>query len=456
MSDKIWRFQGQLQENENRVITSASGTVSEINQGETPSLDIKSENGQLYIDLKVPTKKVESFDIGGVGQQFTIDGSPTSANGQNYGEIFNDYTNNTAGGLWSHAVGYGSKADYPYQAVFGKFNDNKKNNVFEIGYGNNTSNRNNIFEVDKEGNVVIDGDITNGKGISLNSLDSNKLDKVQFDYLVSESQPRIHRLTNKDIITVTTTETVLVNNEDFLTTTATNPLFWATVAFTLSTNAIVTFKYYLDGVLQSDDTIVETYTAGAHFASLFNVYEMEENYSGTLKVTMTVSAGTATINEYAFKGALYIQGVGITAAFAGKLKFTDGFGLFNINPQPVSALSFRDRVQIETGSPINNGLIDRVQYLNVRPQKISMCGFTDTFGTNVPIVNNNYVLDVSKSKFYQYDKDNILIKDSAFVLNTDYEYVSEIQETDFGKVSILEIKTDDKLQIESVVIESNG
>ena len=34
-----------------------------------------------------------------------------------------------------------------------------------------------------------------------------------------------------------------------------------------------------------------------------------------------------------------------------------------------------------------------------------------------------------------------------------YEYISEIQETDFGKISVLEIKTDDKLQIESVVIE---
>lgn len=453
MSDKIWRFQGQLQENENRVITSASGTVSEINQGETPSLDIKSENGQLYLDLKVPTKKVETFDIGGVGKQFTIDGSPTSSNGQKYGEIFNDYDNNTAGGLWSHAVGYGSKADYPYQAVFGKFNDNKKNNVFEIGYGNNTLNRNNIFEVDKEGNVVIDGDITNGNKISLSSLNRDKLDKVQFDYLVSESQPRIHKLTNKNIITVTTTETVLVNNEDFLTTTATNPLFWATVAFTLSTNATVTFKYYLDGVLQSDDTIVETYTAGAHFASLFNVYEMEENYSGTLKVTMTVSAGTATIAEYALKGALYIQGVGITAAFAGKLKFTDTIGYINVNTEPVSVLSFKNAVQIETMDPINNGFVEEIKYIKVGSPKISMLGFSDAVGTSAPITNTNYVFDTTKTKLYEYDKNNILIKNNAFILNTDYKYVSEIQETDFGKVSVLEIKTDDKSSIESVVIK---
>lgn len=452
MSDKIWRFQGQLQENDNRVITSASGTVSEINQGEAPSLDIKSENGQLYLDLKVPTKKVETFDICGVGKQFLKDGSPTSSTGQNYGEIFNDYTNNTANGIWSHVVGYGSKADYPYQAVFGKFNANKKNNVFEIGYGNNDGNRNNIFEVDKEGNVIIDGDLTNGQGLSLTSLNTDKLDKVQFDYLVSESQPRIHRITNKNSLTVTTTETTLLT-EDFLTTTETNPLFWTTVTFDLSNDAVVTFRYYIDNVLQADDTVIETYNVGKHFSSLFNVFSMVENYSGSIKLTMQVSTGTATINEYSLKSALYIQGVGITAAFAGKLKFTDNFGLFNVNPQSVSVLSFRDRVQIETGSPINNGLIDRVQYLNVKPQKISILGFTDTFGASAPVVSSNYVFNTSKSRLYEYDKNNILIKDNTFVLNKDYEYNAKIQETDFGKISILEIETDDKISIESVVIK---
>ena len=419
MSDKIWRFQGQLQENENRVITSASGTVSEINQGEAPSLDIKSENGQLYLDLKVPTKKVETFDIGGVGKQFTIDGSPTSSTGQKYGEIFNDYDNNTAGGLWSHAVGYGSKADYPYQAVFGKFNENNKNNIFEIGYGNSTSNRNNIFEVDKEGNVIIDGDITNGKGISLNSLDSNKLDKVQFDYLVSESQPHIHRITNENPITVTTIETDLLI-EEFMTTTETTPLFWTTVAFNLSSNATVTFKYYIDNVLQSDDTIVETYNTGKHFSSLFNVFNMEDNYAGKLKLTMQVSAGTATINEYALKSALYVQGVGITAAFAGKLKFADGFGLINTNFQTLSTMSFKSKVQIKTNDSNKNSFSDSFGYIDIQHKPIEIFSFSDTLETNVPVISNVYTFDTSKSRLYEYDKDNILIK--GFFINPTLSY----------------------------------
>lgn len=452
MSDKIWRFQGQLQENENRVITSASGTVSEINQGETPSLDIKSENGQLYIDLKVPTKKVETFDIGGVGKQFIIDGSPTSPTGQNYGEIFNDYTNNTAGGLWSHAVGYGSKADYPYQAVFGKYNLNNRNNVFEIGYGNNDATRHNIFSVDKEGNIKIDGDITIGNNLTLNDLDKNKLDKIQFDYLVSESLPHIHKITNKDIITINTTETELFT-EEFMTTTATTPMFWSTVAFELSNDAIVTFKYYLDGVLQSDDTIVETYIAGKHFSSLFNIFEIEENYVGALKITMTISAGTAIINEYALKGALYIQGVGITAAFMGKLNLKDNFGYITPNIEPISVLSFKNNVDVKLVPILKGGITDNLGYFNVAPKKIKMVGFNDNFITNVPIINNIYTFDTTKKSYYTYDAENILINDSAFVLNTDYEYISEIQETDFGKISVLEIKTDDKLQIESVVIE---
>jgi hypothetical protein len=103
--------------------------------------------------------------------------------------------------------------------------------------------------------------------------------------------------------------------------------------------------------------------------------------------------------------------------------------------------------------PINDGFVDEIKYIKVGNPKIGILGFSDTIGNSAPITNTNYIFDTTKKSYYAYDTENILIKDNTFILNTDYKYVSEIQETNFGKVSVLEIKTDDKQEIESVVIE---
>jgi len=62
----------------------------------------------------------------------------------------------TASGKASHASGYYTTAAQDYQAVFGRFNSNKTDTIFEIGIGINDTNRWNAFDVYIDGTATLD------------------------------------------------------------------------------------------------------------------------------------------------------------------------------------------------------------------------------------------------------------------------------------------------------------
>lgn len=441
MSDRIWQFKGKLQENNKRVITEAEGTVSEITTGESPRLDIKSNDGKLIVDLKLPTAAADE-GIGGVGKQFIVDGVSTNIVGQKYGEIFNDYDNNIASGIYSHVAGVKNQAQYPYQVVFGKYNYNKENNILEIGYGDNDYNRANIFEITKDGVATIATDIGNKRGISLESLQKNKLEASEFDYLVGESQARIHTYINTETYTINNTQQLIISI-DFLTTDATTPMFFASIPFELSTNALVSFTYYLNNSLLEDATVEENYTAGKHFATLFNTLDIKENYAGTLNIKMKVSAGTAIVTEYKLRSALYVQGVGITAAWNGKINITQNFTDFSIDSN-FDIKPFRDIPEVTQYIPIPEDSrgkpIDKFGAFSIGKRKMNFLGIADM----PPIINEVikcWIFRTSAYDKYIYNNNYIIIKDESFMFNTQYDddYISYPLDINIGNGTYIDI-----------------
>ena len=416
MSDRIWQFRGKLQENDKRVITEAEGTVSEIVKGESPRLDIKSNNGKLVIDLKLPAAANDG--IGGVGKQFTVDGLSTNLLGQKYGEIFNDYENNTANGIYSHVAGVRNNAAYSYQTVFGKYNDNKENNVFEIGYGDDNNNRTNIFEINKEGIATIVTDIGNKRGISLESLQKNKLEASEFDYLVGESQARILTYVNEETKIIGANEELIISIE-FLTTDSTSPMFFASIPFELSADALVTFTYYLDNNLFSDDTLEQNFSAGKHFVTLFNTFNAKSNFAGSFKVKMKVSTGTATITEYKLRSALYVQGVGITAAWNGKINLVQKFTNFDFNEE-ISILPVKDNADVSYHIPIPGAIEQQFNTFSI-DSKINILGIADSVD-NIDISFRilTWIFKTLYHLKYIYNSQNVLIENESFKLRQDY------------------------------------
>lgn len=107
------------------------------------------------------------YNVEASGKYSYAEGFSTTASGL----VSHAEGNNTlAKGDYSHAGGFFTQANYQYQTVIGSFNNNKENNLFEIGNGTNGANRNNAFEVDKDGNATIQNNLTVGGTINSSSL----------------------------------------------------------------------------------------------------------------------------------------------------------------------------------------------------------------------------------------------------------------------------------------------
>lgn len=376
MSERIWRFEGQLQEKDKRVVTAAEGYITELNEDEKPQLDVSSEDGLLTIDLKLPREKEH-----GVGKQYLVNGSAVDLKGRKYGEVFNDTDGNTAVGIYSHAVGYKTNAGFAYQAAFGKYNNNDANNVFEVGYGESDAKRVNIMQLDKEGNLTVTGDVIGAGNISLQSLQEEKVDFNDLEDSLWKTQSKLLTYTNDKDLEVSADKAVQLTFLEFSTTSETNPLFWITFPFTLSADSKVTVRYYIDSVLQEDDIITETYIAGEHHMTLFNYFTFPKKYTGELKVTISAATATLSIPSFGIKSCLYVQGVGISGLWDGSLNLIDRFSTFGLAKTAVA--NFNEEVVLDIQVPIPGIATDT--FGAIKMKKLTLGSFTDSVSTSFDV-----------------------------------------------------------------------
>ena len=76
-----------------------------------------------------------------------------------------------ASGSYSHSGGNSTIAGYRSQTAIGEYNDNKKEDIFEVGNGTSNTSRSNALELTKTGDLKIGGNYIDGSGNVL-SLDS--------------------------------------------------------------------------------------------------------------------------------------------------------------------------------------------------------------------------------------------------------------------------------------------
>ena len=147
--------------------------MANINMQEAPLVketQLKNTNFSLlgYDNNSLYKFKVNKDTLKLLNNQKLLVGQTTNNNG----EIFNDYTNNSANYAYSHVEGSNNKAGAEYQHIEGKFNEVKGSDYIHIvGYGNSNSDRKNIYTLDKYGNIVCIGDII-ANGVSLETLNN--------------------------------------------------------------------------------------------------------------------------------------------------------------------------------------------------------------------------------------------------------------------------------------------
>ena len=117
-----------------------------------------------------------------VGDHTIAGGIASFAGGQSsvaYGQGSFSYGYNTrASGLWSSAIGQDLQARQTNQFVIGRFNDNKDNTLFEVGFGSSITDTKNVFEVLNDSRVKVYGaPIEENDAVRLQELNT-KFDKT--------------------------------------------------------------------------------------------------------------------------------------------------------------------------------------------------------------------------------------------------------------------------------------
>lgn len=99
-----------------------------------------------------------SFGVGCTtkGSNAITTGTGNSAVGNN---SYVGGTSSTSSAKATNSIIYGNglTSNYENQAVFGKYNSNKNDSLFEVGNGSSTNNKSNAFSVNKNGNATVKG-----------------------------------------------------------------------------------------------------------------------------------------------------------------------------------------------------------------------------------------------------------------------------------------------------------
>ena len=182
-----------------------------------------------------------------------------SLNNLKVGAPNNDIGNNSQ---FNYIFGNGLTTSSDYQFAIGKYNDNNSGNIFEIGYGT-SSLRENVFYVTKTGNVVANGDITDGSGNTL----SGKQDILQYDTIPTQYSTKVMTSGNiyQTLVDVGITPGVGIEIPEI--TSLQTQINTINTSLTSVTNRVTAIENSLYEI--TDDTTEEVYLLGINEGELY-------------------------------------------------------------------------------------------------------------------------------------------------------------------------------------------
>ena len=206
-------------------------------------------------------------------------------------------------------------------------------------------------------------------------------------------------------------EPVVVTNLTFSVQGSCNPLFIATIPFSLDVDGVVEFSLY-NGLVEMQDSVYRAYyPKGEHFATFVYMWEMEANtrmefnvrarcYADLTsasrlqdaKLAMIADAinnstavdfedisvdraePTMSVEKFAVKSIIYTQGINAgSSTWDGTLSFKDVFK--DIALTKVNTLAFNDSVSASKIVPTKSGIVEVMSSVSLT--RVSVAGFDD-------------------------------------------------------------------------------
>ena len=209
------------------------------------------------------------------------------------------------------------------------------------------------------------------------------------------------------------------------------------------TKPVIEINYKLN------DSLIETFKPeqvlceGKHIINLYYpLLSVPDVFANKFEVLMKITNGSAKILRQNILAT--ISGQGLVADYSkwdGKLNIEEEIGLIGLSN--LNVVKFTDELNIDFDLPTLNSFTEIIS--GIKLNNVSVAGFEDTFVPNEVYVQQT--VEFNTNEYTEKVEDNIQLK-------TEYTYSGVEESIDAGRLSVLEVKINDKQSIESVVIEN--
>ena len=196
---------------------------------------------------------------------------------------------------------------------------------------------------------------------------------------------------------------------------------------------------------------IETLSAGKHILNLFYpIQTVASNSARKFQVFLSAEGGTVKIGEGQIRATVSGQGLvsGITS-WDGKIQITELFERLAVGTDFLYGVaSFTESVQTEFILPHTAVASDTFSRLRFETQSFVVQALNENLSNTVII--RSYTMDTGSPG--EYDHSVVLISSDAFLLKSDYSYLSTETQINYGKMNTLSIETVKYSRIDSLEV----
>lgn len=220
-----------------------------------------------------------------------------------------------------------------------------------------------------------------------------------------------------------------------------NPLFTASINFTITTAGTIKFTYYIDAV-EYYVTPKQTVPIGNCIVTLhLPLTNVSGNSQHEIKVTMQSDDAVGTIATRQVQASLFGQGLAVTKAWNGRIEVKDKFAAVNI----ASKVTIADFTAALTAPTLNTSTVinmsQAIPAVTVSTGTITVANIASNILTEKVVTGEKFTMNLANSGNYTYPSYYIDTVADAFKPRESYIFVGAETTIDSGKMLEIDIDT---------------
>ena len=211
-------------------------------------------------------------------------------------------------------------------------------------------------------------------------------------------------------------------------------------------------EYYIDGTLV-DYQLIQRCHKGKHILGLFYTFDSLDgntNFQWQVKIRVAGGSGTVTVPKKGFRATITGQGLAGTDKWDGTLSFDESVAPISM-ASTMKLVAVTEEYSVNTQIPTPANFEERIGALSMR-SRMTLVGFTEELSVNPTWEQQTITPTTEALPEWEYAARFVAIGENGLQLKTVWEYRSEEQSIDSGRMTVVKAVTADLASVEEVTV----